>query len=325
MTLSTKYLGLSLNNPIVVASCGLTKTADQIKKCEQAGAGAVVMKSVFEEQIRDADSGISDSVAMHPEALEYIRAELDMQYGTREYLETIKQAKKSVSIPVIASINCQSSKWWTTYAKQIEAAGADALELNVYVLPFDSEVSGSNLENTYFEILQKIKEEIDIPVALKLSPYFTSFANFAERLANHGADGLVLFNRFINLEINIQDSATSTKASFNDPVGFYNTLRWVSLLSGKLNLDLAASGNIRTSEDVIKQLLAGASVIQIASVLYKEGLDKIKEMSDGLQAWMKEKDFNSVTEFRGKLNQKNNPQDEMFFRAQYVKKLAGVE
>ena len=147
MDLSTKYLGLSLNNPIVVASCGLTKTVDQIKKCEQAGAGAVVMKSVFEEQIRDADSGISDSVAMHPEALEYIRAELDMQYGTREYLETIKQAKKSVSIPVIASINCQSSKWWTTYAKQIEAAGADALELNIYVLKFDSEVSCSNMEN----------------------------------------------------------------------------------------------------------------------------------------------------------------------------------
>lgn len=325
MDLSTKYLGLSLNNPIVVASCGLTKTVDQIKKCEQAGAGAVVMKSVFEEQIRDANSGISDSAAMHPEAMEYMRAELDMQYGTREYLENIKQAKNSVSIPVIASVNCHSSKWWTTYAKQIEAAGADALELNVYALPFDSEVSGFNLENIYFEILEKVKQEINIPVALKLSPFFTSFANFAEKLDKQGADGLVLFNRFINPEINIKELTTSTKASFDDPVGFYNSLRWIALLSGKLKLDLAASGNIRTAEHVIKQLLAGASVIQIASVLYKDGLEKIKEMSDGLQSWMKDKNFNSVADFRGKLNQQNNPQDEMFFRAQYVKKLAGVE
>ena len=325
MDLSTKYLGLSLNNPIVVASSGLTKTVDQIKKCEQAGAGAVVMKSVFEEQIREADSGISDSTAIHPEALDYIRAELDMQYGTREYLETIKQAKKAVSIPIIASINCHSSKWWITYAKQVEVSGADALELNIYVLPFDSEVSGSKLENSYLEILQKVKDEINIPVALKLSPYFTSFGNFTEKLAKQGADGLVLFNRFINPEIDTKKIATSTKASFDDPVGFYNSLRWVALLSGKLKLDLAASGNIRTAEDVIKQLLAGASAIQIASVIYKNGFWKIEEMLNDLKAWMKEKNFNSVADFQGKLSQQNNPQEKMYVRAQYIKTFAGVE
>jgi len=325
MDLSTKYLGLSLKNPIVIASSGLTKTIDHIKKCEESGAGAVVMKSIFEEQIRETNSGIKDSISMHPEALEYIRAEIDMQYGTREYLETIKQAKKSVSIPVIASINCHSSQWWTTYAKQIETVGADALELNIFILPYDSAISSYNLENVYLEILQNVRQQVQIPISLKLSPYFTSFANFAEKLDNQGADGLVLFNRFVHPEIDLQKIATSVKSSFDDPVGFYHTLRWIALLSEKLNLDLAASGNIRSANDVIKQLLTGASVVQIASVIYKNGFWKIEEMLNDLTSWMQEKNFASISEFRGKLNQLNNPQSEMYVRAQYIKSIAGIE
>lgn len=325
MNLSTTYLGLSLQNPIVVASCGLTKSVDQIKKCEEAGAGAVVMKSLFEEQIREMNTGLDESVAMHTEALDYIRAEIDMQLGPREYLETIKQAKKEVTIPVIASINCYSSKWWTSYAQQIEASGADALELNIYVMPFNAEMSGYNLENAYIEILQAVKDQVNIPISLKLSPYFTSFANLAEKLDNQGADGLVLFNRFVQPEIDIDKISSSVKPSFNDPVGFYNSLRWIALLSGKLKLDIAASGNIRSAQDMIKQLLAGATVIQIASVLYKEGLGKISEMSDLLQSWMKDKKFNSIKDFRGKLNQVNDPKAEAYIRAQYLKSIAGVE
>lgn len=325
MDLSTQYLGLSLKNPIIVASSGLTKTEDQIKKCEESGAGAVVMKSVFEEQIREMNSGIKDSVEMHPEAMEYIRAEIDMQYGTREYLETIKQAKKSVSIPIIASINCHTSKWWTTYAKQIEAAGADALELNIYILPYDSTISSYNLENVYLEILQNVRQQVEIPISLKLSPYFTSFANFAEKLDNQGAEGLVLFNRFVHLELDLQKIATSVKPSFDDPVGFYHTLRWIALLSGKLKFDLAASGNIRNAGDMIKQLLAGASAIQIASVIYKNGFWKIEEMLNDLTNWMKEKNFAAISEFQGKLNQQNNPQSDMYIRAQYIKSIAGIE
>jgi len=325
MNLTTKYLDLSLNNPIVVASCGLTKSVDQIKKCEEAGAGAVVMKSLFEEQIREMNSGLDDSVAMHTEALDYIRAEIDMQLGPREYLETIKAAKKQVSIPVIASVNCYSSKWWTSYAQQIEAAGADALELNIYVMPFNAEISGYNLENTYIEILQAVKAELDIPVSLKLSPYFTSFANLAEKLDNQGADGLVLFNRFVHPEIDIDKISSAVKPSFNDPAGFYNSLRWIALLSGKLKLDIAASGNIRSAQDMIKQLLAGATVIQIASVLYKAGLGKITAMLDGLQSWMKEQKYNSIEDFRGKLNQENDPKSEAYIRAQYLKAIAGVD
>lgn len=325
MDLSTKYLGLPLKNPIVVASCGLTKNIDQIKKCEDANAGAVVMKSLFEEQIREADSGLDDSLAMHTEAMDYIRAELDMQLGPREYLETIKQAKKSVSIPVIASVNCFTAKWWTSYAKQIEAVGADALELNIYVLPYNLESSGYNIENNYIEILQAVKDQVDIPVALKLSPYFTSFGNLAEKLDKQGADGLVLFNRFIQPEINIDKLASSAKASFDDPIGYTHALRWIALLSGKLNLDIAASGNIRNADHVIKQLLVGANVVQIASILYKDGLGVIKKMTDGLQDWMQKNSFASIDDFRGKLNQQNDPQSESYIRAQYIKKFTGIE
>ena len=325
MEFTTKYLGLSLENPIVVASCGLTKNVDQIKKCEDAGAGAVVMKSLFEEQIREMSSGLDESLAMHTEALDYIRAELDMQLGPREYLEIIKKAKKEVSIPVIASVNCYSSKWWTSYAEQIEAAGADALELNIYVLPYNAETNSYNLENAYIEILQAVKQKIDIPVSLKLSPYFTSFANLAEKLDNQGADGLVLFNRFVQPEIDINKINSSIKPSFNDPIGFSTALRWIALLSGNLKLDIAASGNIRTAQDVIKQLLAGATVIQIASVLYSDGLGKIAEMLNDLEKWMKEKKFNTIEDFRGKLNQQNDPKSEAFVRAQYLKAIAGVE
>ena len=325
MDLSTKYLGLTLKNPIIVASCGLTKNVKQIKKCADAGAGAVVMKSLFEEQIREVDSGLESSLAMHTEALDYIRAEIDMQLGPREYVETIKQAKQAVAIPVIASVNCYSAKWWTSYAQQIEAAGADALELNIYVLPYDAKESANNLENTYIEIVQAVKEQVGIPVALKLSPYFTSFANLSEKLDKQGADGLVLFNRFVQPDVDINKIVTSVKPSFDDPIGFSNSLRWIALLSGKLNLDIAASGNIRGAQDMIKQLLAGAKTIQIASVLYKEGLNKINEMLGELQSWMKAKNFNSLEDFIGKLNQENDPKSDAFIRAQYIKSIAGVE
>lgn len=325
MDLSTSYLGLSLNNPLIVGSCGLTQSVDKIKQCEEAGAGAVVMKSLFEEQIRDTDSGIQDSAMMHPEVMNYIQADLEMLYGPRDYLKTIEQAKKSVSIPVIASINCFTSKWWLNYAKQIEAAGADALELNTYVFPLDFNKSSSDLEQIYFEIIESVKKEIKIPVSLKLSPYFTSFGYLASQLALRGANGLVLFNRFVNPEINIDKIETIVKASFNDLQGFYNSLRWTALLSDKIGLDLAPSGNIRESEDVIKQLLAGAAAVQLVSILYVDGLKKIETIKQGLVSWMENHGFNSLNDFRGKLNQVNNPQSMAYIRAQYIKKIAGIE
>ncbi len=325
MDLSTQYLGLTLKNPIIVGSSGLTQTVDKIKACEAAGAGAVVMKSLFEEQIREADLGVKDSALMHPEAMGYVQAEADLVYGARDYLKVIEGAKKAVSLPVIASVNCYTNKWWVNYAQQIAAAGADALELNVYLFPFMTEKSGQELEAGYLEILAAIKEQVSIPVALKLSPYFTAFGHFASQLAPIGVDGLVLFNRFAQFDLDLRQLKSVVRGAFVDPVGFNTSLRWIALLSGKLGIDLVASGGIKKPEDVIKQLLAGAKAVQVVSILYQDGLDKIKHLLTGLQAWMTEKQYATLADFRGKLNQINNPQSLAYIRAQYLKSITGVE
>jgi dihydroorotate dehydrogenase (fumarate) len=193
------------------------------------------------------------------------------------------------------------------------------------VLPFDSAKGSYAIENIYLEILQSVLEKIEIPVSFKLSPYFTSFGNFAEKLDNQGADGLVLFNRFVQPDIDLKKMENVLRPAFNDPVGFSHALRWVSLLSGKLNLDIAASGNIRTAADISKQILAGASAVQIASVLYKDGLGKIEELLKNLKKWMDEKKFASVADFKGALSQINDPTSDTFVRAQYIKKFTGIE
>lgn len=326
MDLSTHYLGLTLKNPIIVASCGLTKTVDQIKACEQAGAGAVVMKSLLEEQIRESEADIEQGVGMHTEVMDYLRADFGMRYGTEEYANTIEQAKKEVSIPVIASVNCYTTKWWTDYARKLEEAGADALELNVYIMPADYSKSSSDLENGYLDILKAVKAQVNIPVALKLPPYFTSFGHFATKMDHYGADGLVLFNRFVQPDIDIDNLSTTIKPSFNDPVGFGRTLRWTGMLSGLLELDIAASGGIRDEQAIIKLLLAGAAVVQIASAFYGDnGLAKIQTMLEGLEQWMKSKNFAAVSAFKGRLNQQKSPQHESYIRAQYIKSIAGIE
>lgn len=324
MDLATKYLGLSLRNPIIIGSSGLTRTADHVKRWDEAGAGAVVLKSLFEEQIRAQESHVESSLGMHTEVMDYLRAEIDMSYGPREYLETIKTAKKQVSMPVIASVNCFTAKWWVSYAKQIEDAGADALELNVYVLPYDFAKSAADLETVYFEIVEAVRSEIKIPIAVKLAPYFTSFGNFASELAKKGANGLVLFNRFIQPDIDVNKLEPKMRAAFNDPIGFDTALRWVALLSDNVHVDLAASGNIKSADDIIKQILAGAHAVQLVSLFYKEGHGKVQELLDDLKNWMKEHNFDTIDDFRGKLNQKNNPLSEAFVRAQYVKAIAGV-
>ncbi|PIE35767.1 hypothetical protein CSA56_02760 [candidate division KSB3 bacterium] len=325
MNLSTSYLGLSLKNPIIVGSCGLTKTVKQIKACEDAGAGAVVMKSLFEEQIREAEADLEQELHMHPEVMSYLQADLNMRYGADAYTDTIHQAKNETSIPVIASINCYSSKWWLDYAKKIEEAGADALELNVYVISEDFRKSCSDIESIYVDLVKAVKSEIKIPLALKVSPYFTAFGNFATRLDQYGLDGLVLFNRFVQPDISLTEMEITNKPSFNDPVGFGRSLRWTGLLSGELNLDIAASGGIRDQTGMIKQLLAGASSIQIASILYAKGLGKIGQMLTGLEEWMESKHFTSLADFQGKLNQEHNPEDTDYIRAQYIKSYSGKE
>ena len=256
MDLTTKYAGLTLRNPIIVGSSGLTENVAEIKKCEAAGAGAVVMKSLFEEQIQQADSGLEGSAMMHAEAMAYLEADLDKRYGPREYLKTIQDAKKAVSIPVIASINCFSTEWWIDYAQQIEAAGADAIELNVYVPPFQSQQNSNEMEKIYLDILNAVKTITKIPVIFKIPAAFTAFGHFAQQIAANGADALVLFNRFVHLEIDTDKIEIKTAGSFSDPAGFYTSLRWIAILSGKTPASLAASGGIATADHIVKQLLA---------------------------------------------------------------------
>ncbi len=325
MNLSTTYMGLTLKNPIIAGSCGLTKTVDQIKACEDANAGAVVMKSLFEEQIREQDADMEQSLSMHPEALEYLRADIDMRYGADAYTEAIAKAKQAVSIPVLASVNCYTSKWWMDYAKKIEDAGADALEMNIFIMPDDFTKSAADIENVYVDILKSVKAQVSIPVALKLSPIFTAFGNFASRLEGSGVDGLVLFNRFVQPDIDISSLKTTIAPSFNDPVGFSRSLAWIGLLSGQLDVDLVASGGIRDSLGVVKQLLAGAVAVQVASTLYAKGLGKIQDLLNGLEEWMEDKNFAALDEFRGHLNHVNSPRPETYIRAQYLKAYTNVE
>lgn len=326
MDLSTTYLGLNVRNPLLVGSCGLTKTVDGIKACADAGAGAVVLKSLLEEQLRQVETDLEDDVSMHSEVLGYLQADIGMRYGVDSYLETIEQARRAVDIPIIASVNCYSTRWWTDYAKQIEEAGADALELNVYILPADFSVSSGELEDRYVEILQAVKAQIHIPVAMKLPPYFTSFGHFATRLERYGVDGLVLFNRFVQPDIDIATLSSTVKPSFNDPVGFGRALRWTALLSAALEIDIAASGGIRDEHGLIKQLLAGATVVQIVSALYGDhALRKITTMLSGLEAWMQNHHFAAIADFRGRLDHSKNPQTEAYVRAQYIQSIAGIE
>ncbi len=326
MNLSTTYLGLTVRNPIIVGSCGLTKTVDGIRACASAGAGAVVMKSLLEEQLRQVEAELEDDLGMHSEVMGYLQADIGMRYGADSYTDTIEQVKQAVDIPVIASVNCYSTHWWTDYAKQIEAAGADALELNIYIMPADFSKSSIELENMYVEILKAVKAQIRIPIAIKLSPFFTSFGHLATRLERYGVDGLVLFNRFVQPDIDIHTLSSTIKPSFNDPVGFGRALRWTAMLSASLEIDIAASGGIRDEQGMIKQLLVGATVVQMASVLYGEhGLSKIHTMLSGLEAWMQEHHFSSIADFRGRLDHLRNPQSEAYIRAQYIKSIAGVE
>ncbi len=324
MDLSTTCAGLTLKNPIIVGSCPLTRTVAQLKACEDAGAGAVVMKSLFEEEIREAEAALADEVNVHPEVMDYLRADIGMRYGADEYTATIEQAKQTLTIPVIASVNCYSAKWWPTYAQKIEAAGADALELNVFIMPFDFSKTAAEIEDVYIEIVKQVKAQVKIPIFLKVSPFFTSFGNFAARLEEYDLNGLVMFSRFVQTDINITDLTATLNPSFHDPVGFHRALRWTAMLSDMYQFDVIASGGIRDEAGVIKQILAGAAAVQMVSVFYAQGVEKIQQILRGLETWMQEQDFQSVADFKGRLNRLHATHDEAFTRSQYLKFFSGM-
>lgn len=321
--LNTSYMGLELRNPIVVASSDLTKTAEGMKKCEAAGAGAIVLKSLFEEQfLVEGDIPESD-YAMYPEALDYMRSGGLLEYAPSRICREIEQAKAEVKIPVIASINCQTSSLWPRFARQVEEAGADGLELNIYDLPIDPRISCAEHDSLYFRIIKDVKESISIPISVKLIPQISSLPYLANKMAEAGCQGLVFFNWFLEPDIDVKKLSTySRKGQAN----FNQTLRWVALLADRIGTDLAASGGVRNADDVIKQILAGAKAVQICSLFYQKGLDVIKDLLAGIEAWMGEHKFAALEDFRGELSFKKQElsfrdlgEASSYFRAQYLK------
>jgi dihydroorotate dehydrogenase (fumarate) len=285
-----------------------------------------VLKSLFEEQIQAETEDLEQYVWMsgHTEAFEYI-SKMGMALGPREYLKLIEAAKSKVSVPIIASLNCISPKWWTGYAKQIAVAGADGLELNISVMPSDPRRSSEEIEGLYLEILAGVRAEIDIPIAVKIGSHFSSVARIADELCRRGASALVLFNRFYQLDIDIEKLKLTPGYSFSSPEEIGVPLRWIALLSGRVKCDLAASTGVHDGAGVIKQLLAGAAVVQICSTLYVNGLEQVSRMLRKLEEWMKRHDFESVAQIRGKMSQMESDRPELYERLQYIKALVGIE
>lgn len=346
--LKTTYLGLSLPNPIVVASSGLTKTLKGIEKCAAAGAGAVVLKSLFEERIA-GETGLLKKYAEyagHGEAADYLES-YGMALGPKDYLTLVSEAKQAINIPVIASLNCFSHKNWGDYALKLEKAGADALELNVALLANQPNHDAPAVEEAYYRILQEVKSRVTIPVAIKIGPYFSSLAHFAEHLTRDrveapdfmvgwcgpgrsdrrivwsGANGLVLFNRFYQIDIDIEQLCLRAGNAYSSSAESHEAMRWIALLYGRVDCDLAASTGIHDGKDVIKMLLAGASAVQVCSTLYRNGLGRIAEMLDRLDKWMESHRFERLEQFRGLLSQARSERPEYFERLQYVKQLGG--
>jgi dihydroorotate dehydrogenase (fumarate) len=323
--LSTTYLGLTLKNPLVVSACPLTAKVDQLQRLEEAGVAAAVLPSLFEEQIEhDAEEMIrvhefgTDSFA---EALTYFPEQQDNSAGPEEYLEAISRAKKGVGIPVIASLNGTEKGGWIRYAKMMQDAGADAIELNVYFVAADPDQTGREVESRYLELVAAVKQSISIPLAVKVGPYFSAMANMGVRLAQAGADGLVLFNRFFQPDIDLDTLQAHPQLQLSSPSELLTPLRWIAILHGRVEASLAASGGIHDSAGLLKALLAGADVGMVASALYQKGMAEAGRMLDGVRQWMEENDYDSVGQLKGSMSCENCPDPTAFLRGNYMKTL----
>lgn len=320
MDLSTEYLGMTLKNPIIVSSSKLTSDIGNIKKCADVGAGAIVLKSLFEEQLIADSSALMDQDIKYfwfPEAIEHINRH-SKEYGLKQILELIREAKDYTDIPIIASINCITSHEWPQFAKTLEEAGVDAIELNIDIFPFDRQTTCGEISNKYIEIVQEVKEYIDIPVTVKMGNYFTNIIQMAHDLETAGANGLVLFNRYYRPDIDIETETLVRDNIMSSPVEVTKSLRWVALLSPQLDCSIAAGTGIHNAKGVIKQLLAGASATQICSTLYINGISYIDTILYDLQKWMEKHNYSAVSEFKGKVAQLEG-NSEKFERMQFLK------
>jgi dihydroorotate dehydrogenase (fumarate) len=326
MDLTTTYLGLKLRTPLVPSASPLSEEVDSIKRLEDAGASAIVLYSLFEEQLRqdrvELHQHMEAGTFSYAEALTYFPEPDQFHLGPDEYLKHISKAKNAVNMPVIASLNGSSVGGWTSYAKAIQQAGADALELNIYYIPTDLDVTSAQIEQTYLEILKAVKSEVTIPVAVKLSPYFTNFANMAKRLDEAGANGLVLFNRFYQPDIELESLEVVPNILLSTPMAMRLPLRWVAILYDKLSCSLAATSGIHRATDALKMLMAGADVTMLCSVLIRHGVKQIGVIERDLIAWMEEHEYESVEQLKGSLSQKNCPNPSEFERAQYMRAIS---
>lgn len=323
MKLRTTYMGLSLNSPIIVSACPLSEHTDNIVKMEESGAGAVVLFSLFEEQIRMEEARFNNVLAetsyAFPEAMDYFPDLEDFDMGVDDYLEHIRRAKERVSIPVIASLNGITSEGWIDYSRQMEAAGADAIEVNIFFIPADIAMSSSEVEHRYLNIIQTIRNEVKIPVAVKLNPYFSATGNMALRMKNAGADALVLFNRFYQPDFDINELVLRNDLQYSEANEIRLPLLWTALLYGKVDLSLAATTGVQSAVEVIKYLLAGADVVMTASSLYKHGIPYLKTMNKELHDWMYMMGFDTLDAFRGLMSQQHIADPTAYERANYIR------
>lgn len=325
--LSTSYMGLPLSNPVMVSSCGLTQTVEGVRRCAEAGAGAVVLKSIFEEQIEidtnEFSAGTGTS-AWHPEAEEYIG-----RFGREErielYLHLIREAKKAVSIPVIASVHCVTAGNWTEFATRVEKAGADGLELNAFVLPSDPRLDAKANDKVYFDLTRKVLRRVSLPVALKIGPHFSGMTRTLMDLSRTGIKGLVLFNRFFAIDFDIERLELVPGALYSTPHDLFFPLRWISILHDRVACDLAATTGVHDGEALIKQLLAGAAAVQVCSALYENDFPHLTRMLDTLRDWMARKEFATIADFRGRLSQRASENPASYERVQFMRATAGIE
>lgn len=325
MDLSTSYLGLKLKNPVVPSASPLSYSVESVKAMEEAGASAVVVYSLFEEQINhesgELDHFLSKGTESYAEALSYFPAQSEFRLAPSEYVKHIGNLKKNVDIPIIGSLNGVSTGGWIKYAKIIEEAGADALELNLYYVAADPKLSGNDIENLYIDTLMAVKKNVNIPVAIKLSPYFSSMSNIAKKLDDAGADALVLFNRFYQPDFNLDKLEVEPELTLSTNWEMRLPLRWISILRGNVKADLAATSGIRNHEDVIKMMMAGADVAMVCSELLANGIGRITDILKGIEKWMTENEYSSIQLMKGSMSQKKCADPAAFERANYMKTL----
>lgn len=322
--LSTKYMGLELKNPLILAACGLGASLERLQRAAGAGIGAVVLKSLFEEQLRAEIAGISSELDNNPEAEAFLQG-LGLSDGAAWYFDLIASAKEKLEVPLIASLNGTSGAWWPDYAKNIELAGADALEMNIGHIPHSMEESSETIEKGIVDTVKAVCSAVKIPVAVKIGQNFSNIPALAGRIGKAGARAMVLFNRFYRMDIDLDTMSLKPGPSRSNPENYHDSLRWISLLDGRTDMDLAASGGVYDGQTAIKLIAAGASAVQLCSAVYTGGFAAITSVLDDMEHWMTSRKVESFGQLRGHLSRRNSEHPELYGRLHYIKALVGIE